>query len=304
MATKFSGFDPGGAIIDTDEVVGIGDVSADNERWSWLQVWTYIQAKVTALFAPLSSPALTGTPTAPTATPGTNTTQLATTAFVEAVRVVLDRSEPTAPTLLVDEFMFSSTETGEHGELGWSVTNGSANLVNPTADHPGILARVSSATIAQVCSMFTGGGGASPVMRCDQIGTHYWIVQPQSAVADHDVRIGVSSDMTSVTPTHGIYFEKLAADTNWFGVCSASGVQTRQDMGVAYGVAWAKLRIRRLSATTVGFTINGGTELVVSSNVPGATAVLVLGNHIVPQAAAARTVWFDYFSALFPALAR
>ena len=35
-----------------------------------------------ALKAPLASPALTGTPTAPTATAGTNTTQLATTAFV------------------------------------------------------------------------------------------------------------------------------------------------------------------------------------------------------------------------------
>lgn len=34
--------------------------------------------------APLASPALTGTPTAPTATSGTNTTQIATTAFVQA----------------------------------------------------------------------------------------------------------------------------------------------------------------------------------------------------------------------------
>lgn len=33
--------------------------------------------------APVASPALTGTPTAPTAAPGTNTTQLATTAFVK-----------------------------------------------------------------------------------------------------------------------------------------------------------------------------------------------------------------------------
>ena len=37
-----------------------------------------------ALKAPLASPALTGTPTAPTATAGTNTTQIATTAFVKA----------------------------------------------------------------------------------------------------------------------------------------------------------------------------------------------------------------------------
>ena len=37
-----------------------------------------------ALKAPLASPALTGAPTAPTATVGTNTTQVATTAFVQA----------------------------------------------------------------------------------------------------------------------------------------------------------------------------------------------------------------------------
>ena len=36
------------------------------------------------LKAPLASPALTGTPTSPTAVAGTNTTQLATTAFVKA----------------------------------------------------------------------------------------------------------------------------------------------------------------------------------------------------------------------------
>jgi hypothetical protein len=34
----------------------------------------------------LASPTFTGTPTAPTASPGTNTTQLATTAFVQAAR--------------------------------------------------------------------------------------------------------------------------------------------------------------------------------------------------------------------------
>jgi hypothetical protein len=40
-------------------------------------------AFVATNYAPLASPALTGTPTAPTATTGTNTTQIATTAFVQ-----------------------------------------------------------------------------------------------------------------------------------------------------------------------------------------------------------------------------
>lgn len=46
-------------------------------------VTSALQTQLTAK-APLASPALTGTPTAPTATVGTNTTQLATTAFVLA----------------------------------------------------------------------------------------------------------------------------------------------------------------------------------------------------------------------------
>jgi hypothetical protein len=42
----------------------------------------YVQAELVE-FAPKASPALTGVPTAPTATSGTNTTQIATTAFVK-----------------------------------------------------------------------------------------------------------------------------------------------------------------------------------------------------------------------------
>lgn len=40
--------------------------------------------------APLASPAFTGTPTAPTAAVGTNTTQIATTAFVKTAVSAID----------------------------------------------------------------------------------------------------------------------------------------------------------------------------------------------------------------------
>ena len=61
--------------------------------------------------APLVSPALTGTPTAPTATTGTNTTQVATTAFVNA-EIAND-----AP---------SKTGTGASGTWGISITGTAA----------------------------------------------------------------------------------------------------------------------------------------------------------------------------------
>ncbi|WP_140940979.1 hypothetical protein [Prosthecodimorpha hirschii] len=49
---------------------------------------------VTTGLAPLASPAFTGIPTAPTPAPGTNTTQLATTAFVAAAAAALVASSP------------------------------------------------------------------------------------------------------------------------------------------------------------------------------------------------------------------
>jgi hypothetical protein len=52
---------------------------------------TMTQAQVNGIpsLAPLASPAFTGTPTAPTAAAGTNTTQLATTAYVQGERTAL-----------------------------------------------------------------------------------------------------------------------------------------------------------------------------------------------------------------------
>jgi hypothetical protein len=71
-----------------------------------------------ALLAPLNSAALTGTPTAPTAGAGTNTTQLATTAFVSAaVANVIDSAPGALDTLnelaaaIADDANFSTTIT-------------------------------------------------------------------------------------------------------------------------------------------------------------------------------------------------
>lgn len=83
-------------------------VSDDGTRIEWVSLTSTdaIEADVAALEAaldlkaPLASPALTGTPTAPTAAPGTNTTQLATTGFVKAaIDAVLNGVSATYDTL-------------------------------------------------------------------------------------------------------------------------------------------------------------------------------------------------------------
>lgn len=73
---------------------------------------------VLAAKADLSSPTFTGTPVAPTATAGTNTTQLATTGFVTtAVTAVL----PTMPTT-DGTYTLTCTVTTEGATLSWVST--------------------------------------------------------------------------------------------------------------------------------------------------------------------------------------
>lgn len=84
-----------------------------------------------ALKAPLASPALTGTPTAPTATAGTNTTQIATTEFVTGAVADLIASAPGALNTL-DEL---AAALGDDANFATTVTNSLATkapLASPT----------------------------------------------------------------------------------------------------------------------------------------------------------------------------
>jgi hypothetical protein len=71
--------------VDADEVPIVDSASSFSlKKLTWGNLKATLKAYFDSIYANLSSPALTGTPTAPTATAGTNTTQIATTAFVLA----------------------------------------------------------------------------------------------------------------------------------------------------------------------------------------------------------------------------
>ena len=71
------------AISDVTSLQTTLDAKANTSHSHAISDVTSLQTTLDAK-APLASPALTGTPTAPTASAGTNTTQIATTAFVQA----------------------------------------------------------------------------------------------------------------------------------------------------------------------------------------------------------------------------
>ena len=69
--------------IDTDNKWKVGGFSMGNNAYEIVHMGN-LATTLDPTYAKLASPALTGTPTAPTAAVATNTTQLATTAFVQA----------------------------------------------------------------------------------------------------------------------------------------------------------------------------------------------------------------------------
>lgn len=86
-----------------------------------------------ALKAPLASPTLTGTPAAPTASPGTNTTQIATTAFVTAAvsTFVAGTYSPTRSAEVNMDGNVSMT-TAQYMRVGSVVTVSGQFTANPT----------------------------------------------------------------------------------------------------------------------------------------------------------------------------
>jgi hypothetical protein len=122
-------------------------------------VQTQLNAK-----APLASPALTGTPTAPTAAVTTNTTQIATTAFVNA-EIAND-----AP-----------TKTGGGASGTWSI-----NVTGSSGSTTGNAATVTTVTSAQVGSATAGFTTAS-------VGTFAFAAQVSGSTLGENATIAGSS---------------------------------------------------------------------------------------------------------------
>jgi hypothetical protein len=127
--------------------------------------------------ADINSPALTGTPTAPTAITGTNTTQIATTAFVKtaidnqslgtiatqnANNVTITGGTITGITDLAvaDGGTGSSTFTANSVVLGNGTSALNANMVAPSTDKNVLMSNGTTWTSAPVTALSTASGSA------------------------------------------------------------------------------------------------------------------------------------------------
>ena len=132
--------------------------------------------------APLASPALTGTPSAPTATPGTNSTQIATTAYADAaVAALVDGAPALLNTLnelaaaINDDETFATTVAGLVADKQNILIEGSnIDITGDTISVVGLastdISDFNTAALSATSAAYDPAGAASDVQ--DNLDTH------------------------------------------------------------------------------------------------------------------------------------
>lgn len=133
----------------------------------------------------IASPTLTGTPVAPTATFGTNTTQIATTAFVQAAAISLATIYPigsiytstvsTSPATLFGfgtwvAFGAGRVLIGDGGGYSAGATGGSADAITVSHTHTGTTT-ITDPGHAHTQTIVTGGGGNTGMLNGNVSGS-------------------------------------------------------------------------------------------------------------------------------------
>jgi len=158
--------------------------------------------------ATIASPTFTGTPAAPTAAAGTNTTQLATTAFVSTAVANLVASAPAAldtlnelATALGNDANFSTTITTSLGNKlntsGGTLT-GALSITNNTASS-------STATGALIVTGGVGIGGALYATNANLSGT---LTESSSIVYKENIQ-PITNALELVTQLTGVTYDRI-----------------------------------------------------------------------------------------------
>ena len=279
------------------------------------------------LKASLASPAFTGTPTAPTAAAATNTTQIATTAFVKAQGYAPLASPaltgtPTAPTAsLADNSTTLATTAWVKGQ-GYGSGGGGAPLDSPafTGVPTAPTAAVNTNTTQLATTAFVMGQGYAPLASPTFTGT---VIAPTMTVTDNSTNVATTAfvkgqgyaPLASPSLTGTPVAPTASSSTNTTQLATTAMVQTTRGLlmginaqtGTAYTLVLSDrgklVTMSNAAASTLTVPPNSsvafstGTEVEVANIgtgpvtlTPGA-GVTLLGNiQILPLNASARLV--------------
>lgn len=196
-----------------------------------------------------------------------------------------------------EDFNTGSNTSGGVGLLGWVVAGTVANQPSEV-NRPGIWRFDTGAAAGTISRLSFPNSSAF-----DSSSPHIinWIVRLNTNDGNTTMRSGAANSVAGNPPANGIYIEKLDADTNWFCVTRAAGVQTRTDSGIAVSTNFIKLNYRR-NSSGVEFRLNDALVCTHTTNIP--TALISPYGFIINSAAASKTFDTDYFDMILYGLTR
>jgi len=199
-----------------------------------------------------------------------------------------------------EDFITSTTGSNSIGALGWTTIGGTTTAGTGIASRPGILTRDTTAVISTVAQLFLGGT-VNPFLATEN-HSMIFAVRLNTNDANTTLRIGTTDLWNTNPPVNGIFFEKLDADTNWFCVSRAAGVQTRTDSGIAITTNFTTFAYSK-NSSGIQFALNNANVCgLITTNLP--TVAIRSGSHIINAAAAAKTYDTDYYQLRLTGLAR
>jgi hypothetical protein len=266
-----------------------------------------------SVYAPLASPALTGTPTAPTATANTNSTQLATTAYAQnpgpiTPTTVTASGAVTAPGLFpqskaagpyatwFDDFF--STANNSLNQIGGSGATCSAANTYADSNHPGNILLSSNTTSGGgvTCGLQSASGavvGANTSAGWMWETAVYVPVLPATTAGAYQA--GLSGGPNSSPWTNGIGFYLSSANTTVNDWYIRYGSTSTDCSIAAVAATWTRLTMVN-DGTNVHWYVNGaqcGTGVAIGS-MPTNTMYAANWSAVTLTASTAVTMAVDY----------
>jgi len=206
-----------------------------------------------------------------------------------------------------EDFPNTSTTSGQIGTYGWAASwssGGSISSVSKTGSSPFKRAyRLETGTSSGGHTfIFLGSTGSSATV-LGALGSYgswdsiFSFRNNSTASTGMVLFVGyiIGSSGTpgggASTGRIGVEYDTSRGDTNFMFVACNGTNCTRQSSGVPFDTAWHKLRIRSQTAGTILFSLDGGTEVSINTNVSTAALAPIFG--IRTEEAAAKRVEVD-----------
>lgn len=190
---------------------------------------------------------------------------------------------------LQDDFIYGTTSSGSAGGLGW-LFSGGTTVVTGESGRPGLYQLATGATSGTLQRFHSNNSAIVG----DTLHTSTWLARLNTNDANTTVRYGLFNSPATNPPAHGIYIEKLDADTNWFCVTRVSGVQTRTDSGVAVTTNFTTFS-HTSNSSGVQFFIDNASVCTHTTNIPSNSVQITPAVQIENSTASGKTTTLDYY---------